>query len=122
MIKQELGKAGIRYQAPADISWTASTEREMRKVPSERLAARAGVHKYYHYEIKELRCCEPEYVSIPVKMHIGVPAQAVVDVGDFVEAGSLIAEVLENALGAAIHASIQGRVKSIGDEIVIVKE
>lgn len=122
MVKRELGKAGIRYQPPAGASWTTSPDRDMRKVPSEKLAARAGVHKYYHYEITEMHQCEPDRVSIPLKMHIGVPAQPIVSVGDYVEKGDLIAATPENALGAAIHASIHGRIKSIGDEIVIVKE
>lgn len=122
MIKQELGKAGIRYQTPPDVEWKESADRENRKVPTEKLAARAGVYKYYHYEIKELKCSEPERVAIPVKMHIGAPAQAVVAVGDHVEVGDLIASVPENALGAAIHASIRGRVESVGDQIVLVKE
>lgn len=122
MIKQELGKAGIRYQAPPNREWKESLDREFRKVPTERLAARAGVHKYYHYEIKELKCSEPERVTIPLKMHIGVSATAVVSVGDRVMTGDLIADIPENAMGAAVHASISGRVESVGEHIVLVKE
>lgn len=122
MIKQELGKAGVRYQAPANMTWKASEDREIRKVPSERLAARAGVRKYNHYNIKELLVGEPQRVEIPLKMHIGNPAQAVVAVDDYVQTGDIIAAVPENALGAAVHASISGRVKYVGDRIVLVKE
>lgn len=122
MIKQELGKAGVRYQAPANMTWEVSEDREIRKVPSERLAARAGVHKYYHYNIRELHVGEPQRVEIPLKMHIGNPAQAVIAVNDYVQTGDLIAAIPENALGAAVHASISGRVKYVGDRIVLVKE
>ena len=65
---------------------------------------------------------EPQRVEIPLKMHIGNPAQAVVAVDDYVQTGDIIAAVPENALGAAVHASISGRVKYVGDRIVLVKE
>lgn len=120
MLKRELGAAGIRYQAPQQ-EWKARPTRELRKAPSDRVAARAGVLKYNDYVIRDLKIAEPTSVSIPVRMHIGAPAEPVVSVGDKVKAGDLIARVPEGALGAPVHASISGRVESVGDSIVIVK-
>lgn len=121
MIKKELAAAGIRYPA-ASGTWQASPYREERKAPSEKVAARAGVRKYFDYEIKDLVEHEPDQVAIPVQMHIGPPAQPVVAEGDMVCAGDLIAQPKQGALGARIHASISGRVKQAGARIVIGKE
>lgn len=121
MLKKELATAHIRRQggkeAPVPSPW-----REERKVPTERAAARAGVLKYSRYEIKEFLTAQPDRVSVPLQMHVGPPAVSVVREGDYVEAGALIARSREGALGAVIHASISGRVRSVGERIVIEKE
>ena len=121
MLKGELGKAGIRYQAPAQ-EWTASPLREGRKAPSEKVASRVGVKKYYNYEITDIISTTVDCVQIPMKMHIGAPCTATVSVGDRVRAGQVIAEPPEGALGAKIHASIDGRVTAVGERVVIEKE
>lgn len=122
MLKGELAAAGIRYQGESDRVWQPSPYREERKAPSEKVASRAGVGKYYDYEIRELLTGEPDRVEIPVKMHIGKPSVPVVGVGDRVKAGDLIARPEEGALGAAVHASIDGRVAAVGERVVIEKE
>ncbi len=122
MLKKELGKAGIRYQGGNPNGCTVHPDRELRKIPSERLAARAGVLPYYHRSTKNLLEWEPSCVRIPLKMHIGAPSVPVVRPGDWVQAGQLIAACPEGALGADIHASISGRIASIDTEIRITKE
>lgn len=121
MLKAELGKAGIRYQAPEQ-HWSASFLRDGRKAPSEKIAARAGVRKYYNYEIQDIINASVSRVEIPLKMHIGAPAVATVAAGDYVRLGQCIAQPPEGALGARIHASIAGRIVAIDDRIVIEKE
>lgn len=121
MLKGELAKAGIRYSTEKT-DWTADMCREGRKAPSEKVAARVNVLKYNDYVIRDLIDETVDYVEIPVRMHIGAPAQPVVSVGDYVQVGDLIASVGENALGACIHASISGVVKSVGDRIIIERE
>ena len=74
MLKRELGSAGIRYKAVENTICTVDEERELRKVPSERLAARVGVLPYYHTKVTGLVEDTPTAVSIPLKMHIGAPA------------------------------------------------
>ncbi|MFO1008695.1 MAG: 4Fe-4S dicluster domain-containing protein [Planctomycetota bacterium] len=59
-----------------------------------------------------------ESVRIPVKQHVGAPAVPCVRVGERVKEGQTIANAPEG-LGVAIHASIEGTVQKIGDEIVI---
>lgn len=121
MLKKELAAAGIRAQIPQQ-EWQANPLRDLRKAPSEKVAARVGVNKYYHYEIDTLESFEPHRVEIPLRMHIGAPAVSLVAPGDRVREGDLIAAVPEGALGADIHASLSGRVDQVGERIVIVKE
>ena len=120
LLKKELGKARIRCQIPEQ-EYTVDPEREARKVPSRRIAARDGVAKYYNYEITDLISAEQDTVRIPLQMHIGAPCVPCVAAGDHVTAGQLIAAPAEGALGANIHASIDGVVKSVDSTIVISK-
>lgn len=118
IIKEELAKAGIRYQKESNDIYP-DPDREERKLPSRRAAAKVGVLRYYDYRITELVKDAPESVSIPVKMHIGVPSEPVVSIGDNVQEGQIIAKCPKGAVGANIHASIRGKISSIGDRIVI---
>jgi Na+-translocating ferredoxin:NAD+ oxidoreductase RnfC subunit len=43
----------------------------------------------------------------------------VVKTGDRIKKGDLIGEIPEGALGARVHASIDGMVESVADSIVI---
>ncbi|MBO4881080.1 MAG: 4Fe-4S dicluster domain-containing protein, partial [Firmicutes bacterium] len=45
ILKGELREEGIRYERKGD-SWTPSPEREVRKAPTDKVAARAGVYRY----------------------------------------------------------------------------
>lgn len=121
LLKGELAAAGIRYQGNGE-TCSVSPDREPRKAPTERVAARAGVHRYYDYEITELLTADPERIELPLKMHIGAPAVPVVSAGQSVAAGSVVAKPAEGALGAAVHTGISGRVASVGERIVIIKE
>ncbi len=60
-------------------------------------------------------------VFIPLQQHLGQPALPVVEAGDDVRKGDLIGEIPEGALGARIHASIDGTVQEVNDKIVISK-
>jgi Na+-translocating ferredoxin:NAD+ oxidoreductase RnfC subunit len=51
--------------------------------------------------------------------HLGTPAKALVSIGQRVKAGEVVADIPEGILGARIHASIDGQVKTIDGEIVI---
>ena len=121
MLKRELAAAGVRWQG-GDAPVQASPYREDRKAPTEKVAARAGVAKYEKYQIRELLRGEPERVELPVRMHIGAPAVPLVQVGQKVQEGDVVARPEEGKLGAVIHASISGTVKAVGERIVIEKE
>jgi Na+-translocating ferredoxin:NAD+ oxidoreductase RnfC subunit len=61
----------------------------------------------------------PKFVSIPLKQHIGVPAQPVVAIGQKIKKGDAIGVIPDGALGADVHASISGTVREIGSSVVI---
>ena len=57
--------------------------------------------------------------TILLRQHIGAPATPVVKVGDSVKRGTLLAA--PEKLGANVHSSVDGVVKEITEEAVIVE-
>ena len=53
----------------------------------------------------------PEYVVLPMTMHVGAPCNPIVSKGDYVLMGQKIAE--PTGLGAPIHASVSGTVAAV---------
>ena len=56
----------------------------------------------------------PETVVIPLSMHLGAPANAIVNVGDYVKKGQMIGEAA-GFISAPVHASVSGTVVAIED-------
>ena len=54
----------------------------------------------------------PEFVTIPVKQHIGAPAKILVSVGDKVKVGTHIADA-DGIVSADVHSSVSGEVVKI---------
>jgi len=121
-IKSDLAASGWKNEVHHRADLTPDDFREGRLVPTERLVARLGVGTYHEWPVtwdeSEVRA---DRVAISLKQHIGVPAQAVVAEGDMVSVGQLIAAPPEGKLGASIHASIAGRVSSIGDKTIVIE-
>lgn len=118
-IKEKLRERGI--DVPKNQEPHAREERELRKIPTDRLVARLNLTKYYgkHIISDDPTVLEPETVEIPLKQHIGAPAEARVKEGDKVRIGDLIGEIPEGKLGANVHASMDGEVVSVTDRITI---
>lgn len=120
LLKGELAQAGIRYSREGD-SWEADLNRPHRKVPTQRVAARAGVSAYYKIDGHTYVEGTAKKVVLPLKMNIGVPAEPVVTNGVHVEKGRLIAKCPDGKLGANLHASIAGTV-SITEQSITITE
>ncbi len=118
LIKEELGKAGIRYPKGTE-ELSPLPERRSRKIPTQRAAARAGVLDYYHADLDRMEEFTPDTVTLLLNQQIGAPCQPVVREGDQVSEGQLVARCPEGKLGANLHASITGVVARVGDVIVI---
>ena len=94
---------------------------EYHQVPSGRLLARINAAKYDIPVPEEAVSASTELVCIPLKQHIGAPAEPCVSPGDSVERGDAIGRMAEGALGANCHASICGRVERIENGVVVIR-
>lgn len=95
-------------------------DREYKKVPVHRLASRLGLKKYdvpapFDDEIREV-----SLVRVPLSQHIGAPARPVVEKGEKVVTGHMVAEPAEG-LSVGIHASINGTVSDVTDKYIEIK-
>ncbi len=97
--------------------------RDYRGVPTKRLIQRLGLVQYSKTEAKVLDDnLAFNQVTIPLKQHIGAPAQANVKVGDSVNVGQVIGVAPNDALSVNIHASIEGKIASVTDQYVVIKK
>ena len=75
-----------------------------------------GVHPSEHKEYSEEKALVPfpvpETVVIPMAMHLGAPANPVVQVGDYVKMGQVIGEAA-GFISAPVHASVSGEVIAV---------
>ncbi|OGX19378.1 MAG: hypothetical protein A3K54_00805 [Omnitrophica WOR_2 bacterium RBG_13_44_8] len=95
--------------------------REYRKVPTKKLISRLGLHRYDVPAPLQLQELSVEKVHLPLKQHIGVPSEPIVEVGNIVNRGDLVARIPDGMIGSNIHASISGIVREVSDKIVISK-
>ena len=77
-----------------------------------------GIHPIEGKEPTEgkalVRFPAPETVVIPLSMHLGAPANAIVNVGDYVKMGQKIGEAA-GFISAPVHSSVSGTVIAIQD-------
>ena len=71
-------------------------------------------HRKNTAKFPAVRLAVPKEVVIPMSMHIGAPAKPVVNVGDEVKVGQLIAEATA-FISAPIHSSVSGKIKKIDE-------
>jgi Na+-translocating ferredoxin:NAD+ oxidoreductase RnfC subunit len=90
-----------------------------RRVPMRRLIARLGLADFRNVGPLVDRVLAPHRVVLPLKQHAGAPAVPVMAVGQRVAAGDLVAAPAPEALGARIHASIAGWIRSVEGAVVI---
>lgn len=120
ILKEELRKAGISYQK-GELGLTPRTDWAYRKIPAGRAAGRVGVGSYGGQLLDRLVEHTPRELRLPLKQHIGAPAQPVVTVGQRVQAGELIARCPQG-LGANLHTGVAGVVRWVQDSIIIETE
>lgn len=93
-----------------------------RRLPMSRLVRKLGLADIVdHAPFRDVRV-RPRRVRIPLRQHAGVPAEPTVRVGQRVREGDCLGGIPKGKLGAPVHASIDGRVQSIGDAVVIDAE
>jgi Na+-translocating ferredoxin:NAD+ oxidoreductase RnfC subunit len=95
--------------------------KDYRKIPASRIVERLQLHSYAERRLRRGVETNPKRVELPLSQHIGLPAEPRVREGEQVNRGDPIARVPEGALGASIHASIDGRVALVDHERVIIE-
>jgi Na+-translocating ferredoxin:NAD+ oxidoreductase RnfC subunit len=119
-LKAEMRSRGVKYQGELN---RADPMAEYRLIPSSRLAQRLGLAQWYHQDAPlSLASIEPEQVVLNLKQHVGAPALPVVKTGDLVTRGALVGEIPDGALGARVHASIDGVVAGVTPEAITVRK
>jgi len=116
--KAGLRAGGVRVEKvdPAPVM----EDRDLRKVPVGRLAARLGLSEYNVSAPFEDITQVVKRVRIPMSQHIGAPAKPIVAQGDKVVKGQKIGEAAEG-LSVCIHCSIDGVVEKVTDKEVVVR-
>ncbi|MCC7264287.1 MAG: 4Fe-4S dicluster domain-containing protein [Candidatus Latescibacteria bacterium] len=120
--KRQIRLKGLLDQARAAV--TADTPKphplhESRRIPLKQLVRRLGLTDYDAPAPMRQLDLAPRRVRLALKQHAGAPAEPVVQVGEQVQAGQLVAQMPEGQLGAAIHASISGRVRALTPRLEI---
>ena len=117
MLKRELRALNHRYEGPLN------PEDEMAKyrlIPIKRLITKLGLSDWYH----DAPLAETDYstdkTTLLLRQHIGASAIPCVEQGECVVRGQCVADVPSGALGAPVHASIDGIVSEITEQSITV--
>ena len=89
----------------------------VKKIRESRFAGYyGGVHPSEKKELSEhtglVRFPQPDVVVLPMSMHLGAPANPVVQVGDYVKKGQVVGEAA-GFISAPVHASVSGKVIAV---------
>lgn len=117
-IKRSLLGRGVK-RPPTGRDPVPSAFRDLRRIPTARLVERLDLGRFEAHPPWHPEAPVPAEVTIPLKQHLGAPARPVVKEGDRVRKGDLLGEIPEGALGARVHASMDGVVLSVGERIGI---
>lgn len=114
--KHDRRAAGLKFtqQKPVEVH----PMKEYRRVPLSMLRKRLKVEEYEGETPFETQSWRPAAVRIKLRQHAGAAAKALVGEGAMVAKGQAIGRVDANELGAAIHASISGRVARVTGEFI----
>ena len=117
MLKRELRALNHRYEGPLN------PEDEMAKyrlIPVKRLITKLGLSDWYH----DAPLTETDYptdkTTLLLRQHIGASAIPCVQQGENVVRGQCVADVPSGALGAPVHATIDGIVSEITEQSITV--
>lgn len=122
--KEACDKAKTDLKAKG-LKWNGNQEVEVhpiydgRHVPLKQLMGKLGIAEYESPAPFRDNKFSPKRVRLPLLQHMGSPALPAVSVGSKVRAGDVVGEIPEGKLGARVHASIDGVVKSVHYEIII---
>jgi Na+-translocating ferredoxin:NAD+ oxidoreductase RnfC subunit len=117
---QSLQAQGRKWEGPSEVK--VHPMKEARRVPMKQLITRLGVGRFEANAAYKKVEIAPSKVVLPFKQHTGNDALPVVSVGEMVKRGQTVAKPEAGALGAALHASIAGRITSLENGIEIQRK
>jgi len=97
-----------------------------RKAPMQRLLTKLGLRQFRNVGPLQEGLLPAVKVGIKLKQHLGAPCEPLVNAGDRVKKGQTIGRPPVNngkpALGAAVHASIDGVVTAVENGVVWIEQ
>ena len=118
--KEEMRTINFKYEQTKPVK--VHPIKEGRRVPIKQLLKRMDIEKF---EGKTPYTAEKpivESVKIYTKQHVGAPSAVIKDLYSPVVKGELIAKNEEGKMGANIHASIDGIIKEITSNYVVISK
>jgi len=124
--KQRLAAENKRWENPPFNPRRPELHLENRKAPMSRLMQKLGLRQFRNVGPLDASLLETGKAGIKLKQHVGAPCEPVVSVGDRVSEGQPVGRrPVANgkpALGAPVHASIDGTVTGVRDGVVWIEK
>jgi Na+-translocating ferredoxin:NAD+ oxidoreductase RnfC subunit len=114
--KRDQRAAGIKFVQTNPVE--VHPMKEYRRVPLMQLRRRLQVEEYEGETPFQEAEYSPAVARIKMRQHAGQPAAPVVQEGKKVKKGQVVGRVEEGKLGVNIHASIDGKVRTVTPEYV----
>lgn len=124
--KRRLAAEKRRWENPPFNPQRPEMHMENRKAPMKRLMLKLGLTQFNNTGPLDNRLMAADKVGIALKQHLGAPCEPVVKAGERVTKGQIVGRPpMANgkpALGAPVHASIDGTVQSISGGVVWIEK
>jgi cobalamin reductase len=117
--KAEIRRAGLKWTGAAHIK--PHPMREGRRVPIKSLMKKMHVLEYNAPAPLRQQPLSPDTLVLPLRQGAGAANQPLVKAGDRVAAGQVLGAIPDNALGAIIHAPVNGTVAEVADGHIRLK-
>jgi hypothetical protein len=119
-LKGIMAKNKVKPNFNGTVKTDVNSFRENRKIPTARLIGRLGLLDYdIHLPFIEDKL-KPDIINIPLRQHIGEASNPIVQPGYEIKAGGLLAKMSEKGLGANIHCPLDGIVKEVNNDHIII--
>ena len=124
--KRRLAAEKKRWENPRFIPQRPELHMANRKAPMARLMTKLGLKQFRNVGPLNDALLPAGKVGIKLKQHIGAPCESAVAVGDRVIKGQVVGRPPmvngKSALGAPVHASIDGVVTAVADGVVWIEK
>jgi Na+-translocating ferredoxin:NAD+ oxidoreductase RnfC subunit len=123
--KRALLSAGTRWENPPFNPSRAAYHLANRRAPTSRLMQKLQLTGFRNVGPLLETTVTAARVAIPLRQHIGAPCEPVVTVGQAVKHGDLLGRQPirdgKPVVGATVHSSIDGKVISVADGVVVIQ-